>query len=198
MAEEGWDDGWWWKADWQPMIAAIGRDFGGEAQVGADVVELGLVRRYCEPLEMDCPIHFDKEAARAAGYEGVVAPVSSVLTFTLPAMWSPGEDTFYPSAGRDDQPPRSPVKPPVAEMAPPTTGYFATDIEFDFLRDIVVGDRLTRVGNTLLACVPKETRVGRGAFTKWQWEVRNQRDELVAQVRVGLYFYNAMDQDGAP
>ena len=74
---------------------------------------------------------------------------------------------------------------------PPTSGYFATDIEFDFLTDLVVGDTLDEVGNVLLSCEPKETRVGRGAFTKWQWEMQNQRGEVVARVRTGLYLYNA-------
>ncbi len=186
-----------WQEAWQPMIDAIGRDFGGSAIEGADDIELGLVRRYCEPLELGCPIHFDEEAARAAGYDGVVAPISSVLTFSIPPMWSPGEPPFFATAGRDEQPARSPVKPETAGLAPPFSGYFATDIEFEFLFDMKVGDRLTRVGNVLLSCEPKETRVGRGVFTKWQWEMHNQRGDVVAIVRTGLYFYNAREEEPA-
>ena len=176
------------------MIDAVGRDFGGPPLVGADAVELGLIRRYCEPLELGCPLHFDADVARSAGYDGVVAPVSTVLMFSIPATWSPGEDVVFATDGRDDQPVRSPVKPDFGDVAPPFTGYFATDIEFDFLRDLVVGDRLKRVGNTLLACEPKETRVGRGAFTTWQWEMRNQHDDVIALVRTGLYLYNAIEE----
>jgi hypothetical protein len=183
-----------WKAAWQPMIEAVGRDFGGDPLVGADDVEPGLIRRFCEPLELGCPLHFDGEAAQAAGYGAVVAPVSSVLMFSIPAMWNPGDEPLFTTSGRDDQPARSPVKPPTIDLAPPTTGYFATDIEFDFLGDLLVGDRLRRVGNVLLSCEPKETRVGRGAFTKWQWEMQNQRGDVIALVRTGLYFYNAHDE----
>jgi hypothetical protein len=186
-----------WKAAWKPMIDAVGRDFGGKPIQGADQVELGLIRRYCEPLELDCAIHYDTEAARSAGYDGIVAPVSSVLMFSIPPMWSPGDEPVFTTAGRDDQPARSPIKPPSVDVAPPTTGYFATDIEFDFLADLKVGDRLTRVGNVLLACEPKETRVGRGAFTTWQWEMRNQRGELVARVRTTMYLYNGHESVAA-
>lgn len=182
-----------WTAAWQPMRDAVGRDFGGPPQVGADAVEVGLIRRFCEPLELGSPLHHDDEAARAAGYGGIVAPVSSVLMFSIPAMWEPGDEPLYTTAGRDDQPDRSPVKPPVVDVAPPTTGYFATDIEFEFLADVHVGDRLTKVGEVLLSCEPKETKVGRGAFTTWQWEVRNQRDEVVALVRPSLYLYNPVE-----
>ena len=184
-----------WKLAWKPLQEAVGRDFGDEAVVGADRVEAGLIRRFCEPLELGCPLHFDEDAARAAGYDGIVAPVSSVLTFSIPAMWNPGDGPLFTTPGRDDQPARSPIKPPTIDVAPPTTGYFATDIEFDFLTDLVVGDTLTRVGNVLLSCEPKETRVGRGAFTKWQWEMQNQRGEVVARVRTGLYLYNAHDSE---
>jgi hypothetical protein len=48
---------------------------------------------------------------------------------------------------------------------------------------------------------PKETSVGRGAFTTWEREIRNQRDELVAKTRSGNYFYTAFERkpkaDGA-
>ena len=191
VADEEWKDGW------QPVIDAIGRDFGGEPIPGADAIEPGLIRRFCEPLELDCPLHHDHEAARGAGYDGIIAPVSSVLMFSIPAMWSPGDEPLFTTPGRDDQPARSPVKPPTLPMAPATTGYFATEIEFDFLGDLEVGDRVRRVGNVLLSCVPKETRVGRGAFTKWEWEMQNQRGEVVARVRTGLYFYNAFPTEGA-
>ncbi len=187
-----------WKAAWQPMREAVGRDFGDAPIVGADRVEAGLIRRFCEPLEFGCPLHFDDAAARAAGYDGIVAPVSTVLMFSIPAMWSPGEEPLFVTAGRDDQPARSPVGPPTVDVAPPTTGYFATDMEFDFVGDLVVGDTLSRVGNVLLSCEPKETTVGRGAFTKWQWEMQNQRGEVVARVRTGLYLYNPYDDAGEP
>ena len=180
-----------WKAAWDPVIASVGRDFGGDPIVGADAVELGLIRRFCEPLEFGCPLHHDAAAAEAAGYGGVIAPVSSLLMFSIAPMWSSGDPPLFTTAGRDDQPARSPVKPPSIDGAPPTTGYFATDIEFDFEADMHLGDRIRRVGNVLLSCEPKQTRVGRGAFTKWQWEMRNQRDEVVAVVRTGLFFYNA-------
>ena len=172
------------------MVDAVGRDYGGEVVVGADDIELGLIRRYCEPLELGCPLHFDEAAARAAGYPGVVGPVSSILMFSIPPMWNPGEEPVFATAGRDDQPARSPVKPATIDLAPPTTGYFATEIELDFVADMVLGDRITRSGNLLMSCEPKQTRVGRGAFTKWQWTMSNQRGEVVALFRTTLFLYN--------
>ena len=55
---------------------------------------------------------------------------------------------------------------------------------------MTVGDRLARVGNLLVSCMPKETSVGRGAFVTWQYEIRNQRGEAVARVRSTTYSYS--------
>jgi acyl dehydratase len=182
-----------WRSAWQPMIDAIGEDFGGEAvRAGADEVERSGIRRFVEPLEFDCPLHYDEAVAREHGYSGIIAPYSSVTTWTIPPMWVPGAAPVFTSAERDAQPARSPVAPASGRPtpAPPTTGYFATDIEIEYFQPVIVGDRLSSSGRRLLSVVPKETSVGRGAFLIWETEVRNQRGELVAKMRNGTYNYN--------
>lgn len=180
-----------WKAAWQPMIDAVGTDFSnGKNTPGADVVEKGLIRRFLEPLEFDCELHYDEEVAQKYGYETVIAPYSSLYTWTLPPYWIPGKKLFT-SAERNAQPENSPVTPMETDLAPKTTGYFATNIEADYLRPIVVGDRLTRKGEVLLSCIPKETSVGRGAFMVWETKIVNQKDEEIAVFRMETYSYNA-------
>ena len=88
-----------WKAEWQPLAEAVGRDFGdGTVVFGADAVEPGTIRRYTEPLEIGCPIHYDTEAARAAGYPGIVAPYTATMVYSVPPMWRPGEPTHFAGA----------------------------------------------------------------------------------------------------
>jgi|tagenome__1003787_1003787.scaffolds.fasta_scaffold20967474_5 hypothetical protein len=150
-----------WVAAWDRMVALVGTDLSdGEVRWGADAVESGTIRRYLEPIELGCPIHYDADAARAAGYDGIVAPSTAVLMYTIPPMWSRGDPTLFESAERDAQPARSPINNADPGPAPRTRGFFATDIELDFLRPVVVGERLGTRGRRLLSCVPKETRVG--------------------------------------
>jgi len=178
-----------WKKAWQPMIDAVGTDFSdGMEQWGADEVERGAIRRFLEPLEFDCPLHYDKSVANEYGYPDIIAPYSSLLTWVIPPYWKPGMQLFT-SAERNAQPTESPLLGFETDLALPTKFYFATDIEIDYIKPIVVGDRLCRVGYILLSCVPKETKVGRGAFTVWESEIRNQHREVVAKIRMGLYFY---------
>lgn len=181
-----------WKAAWQPMIDAVGKDFSdGKPIEGADVVEKGLIRRYLEPLEFDCALHYDEETAKQHGYKTIIAPYSSLITWAQPAYWIPGKPLFT-SDDRDAQPTNSPVSDPAAniELMPETSHYFATNIEVDYLRPIYVGDRLSKVGLILRSCIPKETSVGKGAFMIWESDIVNQDGEKVAVYRIETYNYN--------
>ena len=53
-----------------------------------------------------------------------------------------------------------------------------------------VGDRLLRRGARLVACLPKETKVGRGAFLTWESEIVNQRLEVVVRLQTTYFRYN--------
>jgi len=180
-----------WTDIWQPMIEAVGTDFGdGVDRPGPDAVELGSIRKLVEPLELDCPLHHDRALAVDLGYRDVPAPMSSVISFTIPPVWQPGDEPVFTRADRDGQPERTSTGPMHTGLEPPVSGFFATDAAVDYLLPVVVGDRVRRRGNKLVACVPKETSVGRGAFSTWQSEIVNQRDEVVARLRNTRYSYD--------
>jgi len=179
-----------WTADWQPMVAAVGTQFDpGPHEFTADVIEAGAVRRYLEPLEFDCALHLDHEAARAQGHPDIVVPTSAIPTFAMAPMWRPGERLFD-TADRNAQPAKTPISGVRTELEPPTTGFFATNYDVEYLQPVYVGDRLLRRGAKLLACLPKETKVGRGAFLTWESEIVNQRLEVVARLQTAYFRYN--------
>ncbi|MEF2082352.1 FAS1-like dehydratase domain-containing protein [Pseudomonas aeruginosa] len=179
-----------WEAEWQPMITAIGRDFDDRPVVFvADRIERSAVRRWLEPLEFDCALHFDPDVARAYGYTDIVVPNTALSTFALAPMWRPGEVIFTDDA-RDAQPLNTPLSGLTCELEPETNALFVTDIEIDYLLPVTVGDRLLRRGATLIACMPKETKVGRGAFVTWQSELINDNFNVVARSRTTYFRYN--------
>jgi hypothetical protein len=179
-----------WTAEWQEVVDAVGRDFGdGRTRYGADPIERSTIRRYLEPLEFDCALHYDPEAAQAHGYPDVIAPYTAALSWSIPAMWSPGDPPLFTDPGRDAQPRRTPINNQGFPLGPRTTGFFATDIEFDFIRPLAVGERLGRRGSRLVSCTPKETAVGRGAFLVWESEMVDETGEVVMRMRTGTYAY---------
>ncbi|WP_156289656.1 FAS1-like dehydratase domain-containing protein [Oceanobacillus salinisoli] len=181
-----------WKKEWQPMVDSVGQDFsnkGEEVVWGADEVEKGGIRRFLEPLEFDCALHYDEEVAQKHGYNDIIAPYSSILTWSIPPLWEPGK-TVFTSEEKHSQPTESPLTGLKIDKAPSTTGYIVTDIEFEYFQPIVVGDRICKVGNVLLSCLPKETKIGKGAFMTWESKFLNQKDDLIAIVRMQTYSYN--------
>jgi hypothetical protein len=180
-----------WQDEWQPLADAVGRDFGDGTTVwGADVIERSAIRRFAEPLELGSGLHHDPEVARAHGYPDVIAPYSAGLSFSLPAMWQPGDPELYDDPDPDAQPARSPINNQDMPLGPVTTGFFATDMSIEFTRPLAVGERVGRRGRTLVSCVPKETAVGRGAFLTWESELVTDSGEVVARIRNGTYAYN--------
>ncbi|MFW3895185.1 FAS1-like dehydratase domain-containing protein [Pseudomonas bharatica] len=178
-----------WKEEWLPLQAKIGQSFGGEeVEWGADPVEQGAVRRFLEPLEFDCQLHTDVEMAKAHGHTNLVAPSSSLLSFAMPALWTPGRSVFV-SEQRDAQIAGPAIRPLLPEEAPYCEGYFATDIEMDYLRPVLVGEHLGKRGRKLVGCSVKETKVGRGAFVTFESEIVTRQLEVVARVRTTLFFY---------
>lgn len=178
-----------WQSEWQPVIDAVGRDFvDGEVTWGGDAVEPGAIRRYLEPIELDCALHTDRDAARAAGFDDVTMPYTGVVAWTLPAAWRPGE-TLFDSQDRDAQPVHSAINSTGMDLGPRTTGFFGTDIEVDFERSVVAGERIGRRGKRLVSCSPKETSVGRGAFLTWESDVVAESGEIVGRIRIGTYAY---------
>lgn len=179
-----------WRAAWDDMVAAVGTDFSdGKTTYGPDTIERGTLRRYLEPLEFGCPLHHDAEVARAFGYPDVIVPYTAALSWSIPAMWSPGDPALFDDHRRDAQPARSPINDQGERPGPRTTGFFATDIELDFVRPLVLGERVGRRGNRLMSCTPKETAVGRGAFLTWESELVDAHGEVVARMRTGTYAY---------
>jgi hypothetical protein len=180
-----------WQDDWRPLIDAVGTQFGDDTiSWGADAVELGTIRRYVEPLEISSPLHYDADVARAHGHPDVIAPYTQIMSYAVAPMWRPGEPTLYDSDDPDAQPARSPINNEDMPLGPKTTGFFATDISMDFVRPVVLGERVGRRGRRLVSCTPKQTSMGQGAFITWESELVTDNGEVVAYVRTGTYAYN--------
>lgn len=186
-----------WQDAWASTIGAVGTDFGDSAvRPARDQIEAGAVRRYLEPLEFDCPLHSDADIARKFGYRDIVAPYSGLATWCSAGLWKPGDEPVYTSADKNAQPEAKGIGFP--RPGPATNATFATDLDTEFFAPMCVGDHLSQRGRVLLSCVPKQTRVGRGAFLTWQSDVVDQCGKIVALVRTTAFNYVAAQQRAGP
>lgn len=81
------DGGWGLWGTWEDTEACLNQIVG--QWQGPDPVERGSIRRWLEPKEFACAIHTDADAAKAAGFDDVVAPASMVFTYGVAPYWSP-------------------------------------------------------------------------------------------------------------
>jgi len=172
---------------WEEAEAFVGKKIG--SKIGVDKVEEGTIRRRLEPIEFDCPLHYDDEVARKAGYKDIIAPSTMVLTYETPAYWKPGDPHTKP----DD--PLKAIAISLANVPAPGTRTFASDVEIEFFAPMYVGDRIS-CEDKLLELIHKELRVGKGAFMVQESTYKNQRGELVAIMRMSMFRYNPPEEKG--
>jgi len=180
-----------WQLAWAAMQQAVGRDFGrDQPEVWGERIEQSMLLRYLEPLEFGSLLHADAGEAGRQGHAAVPVPATALASLSLPLLWRPGDVPMFLAPARDAMPRVAMPSGPLSGLEPPTSHVFAVGSDADYLGQALVGDRLCRRGARLLSCLPKQTRVGRGAFVQWETEVVNERRDLLARLRTTYYRYN--------
>jgi hydroxyacyl-ACP dehydratase HTD2-like protein with hotdog domain len=115
------------------------------------------------------PIHFDRQAAVAAGYDDVVAPTLFPYVVRMHASALVPLDQLEPDGS------------PTADVPPlPTRRAMAGETSVEFGERVVAGDVIT-VQKRLAQMYEKEGRSGPLVFVEMEFIFTNQRGELVAR-----------------
>jgi acyl dehydratase len=165
---------------WQETEAAVGTVI---AQLeGVDPVSESGIRRRLEVLGWDAPIHYSDEAARAAGFDGIVSPATMVITWVLPAYWTPGD--ARPQLSDPYLLPRFALR----QIPAPGDALFGTGCKTRYVQPVYVGDRIS--GEVVFAgYTRKHLKIGDGAFMVAATRYSNQRGELVALEEITVFRY---------
>lgn len=174
---------------WEETESFLGKEIG--SSFGADAVEKGSIRRWLESKEFTCPLHTDKEVARAAGYEDIVAPATMVFSYGVGPYWAPGDKHEQPG----DEPRQINI-PVILDVPAPCTLSFATNVDMEFGAPMQLGDQLTCTSK-LVNIKQKELRVGKGAFLRQEDTYTNQRGEVVAVVNLDIFRFNPAEENAA-
>jgi len=161
-------------------------DFAGREilppQEGPDPVNAPMIRHWAEAMGDRNPIYLDEDAARATGRTGIVAPASMTQAWTMRgyarapdgggAGGAPGAEELYALLEKDGY-----------------TSVVATDSEFEFHRELVVGDRVS-VREVVESISPeKSTALGAGRFVTTVRTYTDQHGEVVAVQRWRLLWF---------
>lgn len=122
---------------------------------GYDAVSEAWIRFVCEAVEIDCPLHYDAETAKAHGYKDVVAPPFFASIASIDPYWLPEQEPM----GED------PISPGIyaAQLGIPSINGFVTDVTLHCEAPIYPGDKVSRASR-LTKVVPKKLKISNGAF----------------------------------
>jgi acyl dehydratase len=135
-------------------------------------VSWGQVKSFCAMTHDGNPSYWEPEFATAQ-WGGLVAPPAMLMTWLMPLEWSPQSSTPQPML-----PARVPLPGPSMINGSNDTTYFLP---------VMVGDRLTVEEEVVSVSDEKTTRLGVGHFVETLSVYRNQRSEVVAEVRNTLF-----------
>ncbi|WP_280235592.1 bifunctional MaoC family dehydratase N-terminal/OB-fold nucleic acid binding domain-containing protein [Nocardia cyriacigeorgica] len=138
-------------------------------RAGRDPVNQPMINNWLEAIGDTNPIYVDEEAARAAGFAGIVAPPAMAQVWTMPGL--------HGQRAADD-----PMNATIELLDQAGfTSIVGTNCEQTYHRYLVPGERVTVTSKLADITGPKRTGLGEGWFITFQtrWYVG---DELVTEM----------------
>ncbi len=165
-------------ASFQERLAGlVGRPVGpAEAAVAPDPVNQPMIRHWAAAMEDSNPVYTDPAFAATSRFGGVVSPPFMLQTWTMPTPKITG------IAERGGSPVELSGENPLALFD--EAGFIATlatNTEFEIVRYVQLGERLS--STTVIDAVSEEktTRLGTGHFITWKTEYHDADGAVVGR-----------------
>ena len=153
----------------------------GPSVTAPDPVNQPMIRHWVETMGDENPVYLDAEAARAAGFTGVIAPASMLQAWIMRGYRASVEADRARGAGRQ---PAS-VQEELFGLLDGAgfTSVVATNCEQEFARPLVLGDVLTASSVIESVSGEKSTALGAGHFVTTRTDFTDQDGHVVATMR---------------
>jgi uncharacterized OB-fold protein/acyl dehydratase len=176
----------------------VGRAVAAPTQA-PDEVNQAMIRHWVEAMGDDNPVYTDDEAARANGFAGVIAPPTMLQAWIMQGYRATAEREAARAAGTAGGSVQDEL------MAVLDSGGFtsvvATNCEQEYVRPLLLGDRLTATSVIDAVSDEKHTGLGDGHFVTTRLEFSDQQGERVATMTFRILKYGprarAADTDAA-
>jgi len=154
----------------------------GPTAVAADPVNSAMIRHWVEAMGDENPVYVDEQAARANGFEGVVAPPTMLQAWIMRGYKASAEIETARRAGVASSASALDSLMSLLDDAG-FTSVVATNCEQEYLRPLQLGDRLS--ANSVIESVSpeKSTALGAGHFVTTRIDFSDEHGEPVATMR---------------
>jgi uncharacterized protein len=155
----------------------------GDATEGPDAVNQAMIRHWVEAIGDENPVYTDEAAARANGFPGVIAPPTMLQAWIMRGYKATAELAVVRAAGRP-----GPGGNPADELMGVLdeggfTSVVATNCEQEYVRPVVLGDRLSVSSSIESVSAEKQTGLGIGHFVTTLLDFTDEKGETVASMR---------------
>ena len=140
-----------------------------EPDVARDVVNLPMIRHWCDAMTDGNPVYTHPEFAAKSVHGGIVAPPAMLNAWTMPGL--PGR--------RGGDPSMSPMR---ALDEAGFSSVIATNSEHEYLRYLRLDERLFGAAELVDVSDEKQTALGRGHFVTSRTTYRTQSGEEVGRM----------------
>jgi uncharacterized OB-fold protein/acyl dehydratase len=172
----------------------------GPATRAPDPVNVPMIRHWVEAMGDENPVYLDDEAARAHGFEGIVAPPTMLQAWImagLKATLARDEDRARAEAG--DPADRSPNDTLMAMLDDAGfTSVVATNCDQHYVRPLVPGDQLEVTSVIDSVSGEKATGLGVGHFVTTRLEFTDQAGAPVATMKFRILKFRPRERAPEP
>jgi len=161
------------------QLQAFVGQVSGPATRGSQPVNEPMIEHWVEAMGDFNPVYVDPDAARAAGFPGVIAPPTMLQAWVMRGLRaSLDEDAARAAGGQSAGTPNDQVT--ALLNAAGFTSVVATNCDQHYERPLVPGDRLEMTSVIDSISGEKQTALGVGHFVTNRTEYRDQDGALVA------------------
>jgi uncharacterized OB-fold protein len=144
------------------LEALVGQS-SGQPELSPHAVNEPMIRHWVEAMGDANPIYVSDRAARAQGYDGVIAPPTMLQAWIMRGLWASQLVELARAAGED---PKNGANDSMMHLLDleGLTSVVATNCEQTYGRPLVIGDRLLVRSMIESISEPKRTGLGTGRF----------------------------------
>jgi uncharacterized OB-fold protein/acyl dehydratase len=168
----------------------VGR-VSGPPSNAPDEVNQAMIRHFVEAVGDENPVYTDEKAARAAGFPGVIAPPQMLQAWIMR-----GYKASYSQAA--DREPTAHDDIMTLLDSEGFTSVVATDCEQEYMRPLVLGDRIAATSVIESISDMKSTALGDGHFFTTRLEFVDSAGDLVATMRFRILKFRPAARPAAP
>jgi uncharacterized OB-fold protein len=144
------------------LEALVGQS-AGQPELSPHAVNAPMIRHWVEAMGDANPVYVSDRAARAHGYDGVIAPPTMLQAWIMRGLWASQLVDLARAAGED---PRNGANDSMMHLLDleGLTSVVATNCDQSYGRPLVIGDRLMVRSVIESISEPKRTALGTGRF----------------------------------